>query len=207
MAVITVNGEFGTESEQVVAELARQMKYDHIGAELLKQIAEQLHLSESEVEVFRKASHSRLIRLMDRYTCSLVQKVVDREHGCLDDRDFYATSSALVEKLYDSGNVVIHDWGAQCILRERPDAVHVFLRLGRDAKIEGAMQRLRLEFQAARSIVEEDERNTEQYIRQFFNVDWKDPGLYDLMIDRDNISVAETVEVIVDHIHSKKNTS
>ena len=48
MAVITVNGEFGTESEQLVAELARQMKYDHIGAELLKQIAEQLHLIEQQ---------------------------------------------------------------------------------------------------------------------------------------------------------------
>ena len=68
MAVITVSGEYGTGSDQVVAQLARKTGYDHIGEELLKQIADQLHLSESEVEVFRKAAQSRLIRLMDRYT-------------------------------------------------------------------------------------------------------------------------------------------
>lgn len=200
MAVITVSGEYGTGCEQVVAELARITEYDHIGDELLKEIAEQLHLSESEVEVFRKASQSRLIRLMDRYTCSLVQKVVDREHGCLDDRDFHQTATALVEKLYTAGNVVIHDWGAQCILKGRPGAVHVFLQIDRDAKIEAAMQQLRLDFPAARTVVDEQENNSEQYIRQFFNADWKDPQLYDLVIDRSRFSVEGTAQMIADHI-------
>ena len=206
MAVITVSGEYGTGSEQVVSELARKTGYDHIGEELLGEIADQLHLTESEVEVFRKASQSRLIRIMDRYTCSLVQKVVDRSRGCLDDRDFHATATALVEKLYAAGNVVIHNWGAQCILKSRADAVHVFLQHSRDVKIESAMQQLHLDFQAARNVVDEQERNTEQYIRQFFNADWKDPRLYDLMIDRGKSSVAATVQMIADHIRRKTPT-
>ena len=200
MAVVTVSGEYGTGSERVVAELARKTGYDHIGEELLKEIADQLHLTESEVEVFRKASQSRLIRLMDRYTCSLVQKVVDRNHGCLDDRDFHDTATALVEKLYTAGNVVIHDWGAQCILKGRPDTVHVFLQHHREAKIEAAMQQLNLAFPAARNVVDEEERNTEQYIRQFFNADWKDPLLYDLIIDMNRSSVEKAVQMIAAHM-------
>ena len=206
VAVVTVTGEYGTGSEQVVSELARKTGYDHIGEELLKEIADQLHLTESEVEVFRKASHSRLIRLMDRYTCSLVQKVVDRTHGCLDDRDFHDTATALVEKLYTAGNVVIHDWGAQCILKGRPETVHVFLQQDRDAKIEAAMQQLHIDFQAARSIVDDEERNSEQYIRQFFKADWKDPRLYDLIIDRSKTSVAAAAQMIADHLQRRTPT-
>ena len=200
MAVVTISGEFGTSSEDVVAELARKTGYDHIGEELQKEIAKQLHLSESEVEVFRKASQSRLIRMMDRYTCSLVQKVVDREHGCLDDRDFHQTTTTLVEKLYAAGNVIIHGWGAQCILKGRSEAVHIFLQLDREAKIEAAMQQLHLDFAAARAAVDEQERNTEQYIRQFFGADWKDPRLYDIIIDRAKSSVETTVQLIADHL-------
>lgn len=200
MAVITVSGEYGTDSEQVVAELARKTGYDHIGEELLKEIADQLHLTESEVEVFRKASQSRLIRLMDRYTCSLVQKVVDRDHGCLDDRDFHETATAVVEKLYAAGNVVIHNWGAQCILQDRPGTIHVFLQRDRDAKIEMAMQQLHLDFPAARGVVDEQERNSEQYIRQFFNADWKDPRLYTLVIDMQKSSVDKAVQMVVAHM-------
>ena len=197
MAVITVSGEYGTGSEQVVAELARKTGYEHIGEELRKEIADQLNLSESEVEVFRKASQSRLIRLMDRYTCSLVHKVVDRDHGCLDDRDFHETTSALVEKLYAVGNVVIHDWGAQCILKGRPETVHVFLQLNREAKIEAAIRQLDLDFQAARAVVETEDRNAEEYIRQFFNAEWKDPRLYDLILDMSALSVEKAAEMIV----------
>ena len=207
MAVITVNGEYGTDSEQVVADLVEKTGYEHVGEELIKAIAEQLHLSESEVEVFRKASQSRLIRLMDRYTCSLVQRVVDREHGCLDDRDFYDTTTALVEKLHAAGNVVIHNWGAQCILKGRPDTIHVFLQLGREAKIDIAMQQLQRDFQAARTAIDEQERNTEQYIRQFFNADWKDPQLYDLIIDRGEFSVEKTVQTVTKTLQDRSRDS
>lgn len=207
MAVVTISGESGTSGEEVVAQLARETGYDHIGEELQKEIASQLHLTESEVEMFRKASQSRLIRMMDRYTCSLVQKVVDREHGCLDDREFYDTTTALVEKLHEAGNVVIHDWGAQCILKGRPDTVHVFLQLDREAKIEVAMQQLQCDFQAARAAVDEEERNTEQYIRQFFNTDWKDPRLYDLIIDRSRFTVEKTVQTIADSLKDPSQAS
>jgi len=200
MGTITVTGEYGTAAEEVVRQLADNIGYETIGEDLQRQIAKQLNLTESEVEVFRKASQSRLIRLMDRYTCSLVQKVVDREHGCLDDRDFFDTTTALVEKLYEAGNVVIHDWGAQCILKGRPDAVHVFLQLDRDAKIDAAMRQLKRDFQAARAAIDEQERNAEQYIRQFFNADWKDPQLYDLFIDRGQFSVEKTVQKIADYL-------
>ena len=75
MGTITVTGEYGTAAEGVVRQLADTIGYETIGEDLQRQIAEQLNLTESEVEVFRKASQSRLIRMMDRYTCSLVQKV------------------------------------------------------------------------------------------------------------------------------------
>ncbi|KPJ78847.1 MAG: hypothetical protein AMJ54_01825 [Deltaproteobacteria bacterium SG8_13] len=207
METITVTGEYGTAAGDVVRQLAETMEYEHIGDELQREIAAQLHLSESEVEVFRKASQSRLIRLMDRYTCSLVQKVVDREHGCLDDRDFHDTATALVEKLHAAGNVVIHDWGAQCILKDRPNTTHVFLQLDRNAKIEAAMQQLHVDFQAARAAVDEQERNAEQYIRQFFNADWKDPQLYDLVIDRGRSSVEKTVQEIAGHLRGRTPAS
>jgi len=200
MAVITVTGEYGTESGQVAAVLASKTGYDHIGEQLQREIAERLRLSESEVEMFRKAAQSRIVRLMDRYTCSLVKKLVDRGRGCLDDRDFYRAASELVEKLYQAGDVVIHDWGAQCILRGRPDSVHVLLKLDPEAKVRTAMKRHRLDFGAARRLVLEQEQNSAQYIRQFFDADWQDRRLYDLVIDRQNVSVEKAARMIADHL-------
>ena len=85
MAVITVSKEFGTESEKVASLAADKLGYETIGKNLVADIAKELHISESEAATFRKTSQSRILRFVDRYTCSIVQKVVDREHGCLDD--------------------------------------------------------------------------------------------------------------------------
>ena len=200
MAVITITGEKGTGSWNLVRRLAKRMDYDYIGEDLKREIAKELKLSESEVEVFRKASQSRLIRKLDRYTCSLVQKVVDRERGCLDDQDYYDTTVKLIGDLYENGNLVFHNWGAQCILKNRPDTVHVLVRRDLEKKVAVAMADYDLRASAARQLVLDDERNMVQYLKQFFDADLNDARLYNLVIDIDDTGPDRAVEMIVDHI-------
>ncbi|MGD9173677.1 MAG: cytidylate kinase-like family protein, partial [Desulfobacterales bacterium] len=140
MAVITISKEFGCDAGQVAAIAAKKLDYEHIGKKLTAEIAKDLNLSEAEVETFKQTSQSRIIRLMDRYTCTLVQKVVDREHGCLDDANYFESTRKLVEKLYDAGNVIILGWGGQCILRGKPNTLHVRLIKEESLKIEKVMQ-------------------------------------------------------------------
>ena len=169
MAVVTITGEYGTGSRKLIAHLAEKTGYDYIGKELQKEIAEELKLSESEVQMFRKASQSRLIRKMDRYTCVLVQKVVDRQHGCLDDREFHEANTKLVERLHDTDDVIIHNWGAQCILKGWPNCIHVRLTRDREEKIKFVQDESKLSFSAARKVILDEERDMEAYIKQFFD--------------------------------------
>lgn len=69
MAVITISKEFGTEGEKVASLVAEKLGYDYIGKNLVAEIAKELHISESEAVTFRKASQSRILRFVDRYTC------------------------------------------------------------------------------------------------------------------------------------------
>ena len=128
MTVITISKEFGTESEKLASSTAQKLGYEYIGNNLVAEIAKELRISESEAETFRKTSQSRILRFVDRYTCSIVQKVVDREHGCLDDKNYYETTKRLVEKSFDAGDVIILGWGGQCILKGKPNTLHVHLK-------------------------------------------------------------------------------
>ena len=89
MAVITISREFGTDSEKIAELAAQKLGYEYIGKNLVARLAEKLNISESEVESFIKASNSRLLKLVDKYTCSIVQKVVDHEYGCVDDEKYF----------------------------------------------------------------------------------------------------------------------
>lgn len=203
MAVITISKEFGTESEKVAIQAAQRLGYEYIGKQLIAEIARKLRISENEAEVFRKTSQSRILRFVDRFTCSIVQKVVDREYGCLDDEKYYETTKKLVENVYEAGNAIILGWGGQCILRGKPNTLHVRLIKDEEIKIKEVMQNKNLNYDAAMALIEKDEGDLKAYIEHYFNENWNAAHLYDLIIDMEKSSVEKAVELICDNLKHK----
>ncbi|MFO7972484.1 MAG: cytidylate kinase-like family protein [Desulfobacterales bacterium] len=203
MAVITISKEFGTNSEKVASQTAKKLGYEYIGERLLAEIAKELHVSESEAEMFRKTSQSRVLRFVDRYTCSLVQKVVDREHGCLDDKNYFKTTKNLVQNVYEAGNAIILGWGGQCILRGKPNTLHVRLVKNEEIKIKEVMKNRNLDHKAAKAFIQREEGDLKAYIEYYFNEDWNLAHLYDLIIDMGKTSVEKAVNLICDNLKHK----
>ncbi|MBW2556361.1 MAG: cytidylate kinase-like family protein [Deltaproteobacteria bacterium] len=203
MAVITISKEFGTEGEKVASRVAEKLGYEYIGKNLVADIAKELHISESEATTFHKTSQSRILRFVDRYTCSIVQKVVDREHGCLDDKNYYEVTKKLVENVYEAGDVIILGWGSQCLLKGKPETLHVRLIKDNDLKTKELIQAENLSPKAAKDFIDREEGDLKAYVRQYFNEDWNDAHLYDLIVDMGKISVEKAVDMICDNVKHK----
>jgi len=203
MAVITISKDCGTDSEKVALLAAERLGYEHIGNSFIEKIADELKMSESEAEMFRKTSQSRILRFVDQYTCSIVQRVLDRDQGCLDDGKYFEVTKKLVENVYDSGNAIIMEWGGQCILKGKPNTLHVRLTMDENEKIKKIMTANLLNEQAARKYIQREERDLKEYIRQYFNEDWNNMRLYDLIIDMGKTSVDRAVDLICDNAKHK----
>jgi cytidylate kinase len=203
MAVITISKEFGTESEKVASLLAEKLGYEYIGKNLVAKIAKELHISESEAETFHKTSQSRILRFVDRYTCSIVQKVVDREHGCLDDKNYYEVTKKLVENVYEAGDAIILGWGGQCLLKGKPDTLHVRLIKDNDLKINEIMQSQNLSQKAAKDFIDREEGDLKAYIKHYYKEDWNAAYLYDIVIDMGKTSVDKAADMICDNLKHK----
>jgi len=200
MAVITISKEFGTHSERVASLAAQKLGYEYIGKDLIARIAKELHISESEAEIFRKTSQSRILRFVDRYTCSIIQKVVDREHGCLDDNNYYETTKKLVEKSYEAGDAIILGWGGQCLLKGKSNTLHVHLKKDAEMKINEVMKERNLDRKATKDYIEREENDLKAYVKKYFDEDWTDARLYDLVIDMGKNSVEQAVDMICNNI-------
>lgn len=203
MAVITISKEYGTHSQELAEKLSERLGYEYVGKGLLAAVARDLNMSEGEAEVFTRAASSRILRMVDRYTCSIVQKVVDREHGCLDDDNYFKSTKKLVENVYEAGNAIIMGWGSQCILKEKDSVLHVRLTKDKKDKIQRVIETQKLDAAAARRVVETEENDMKAYIKQYFNQDWNDARLYDLVIDMGKNSVNQAVETICDNLKVK----
>ena len=203
MSVITISRECGVDSEEVASLLAEKLGWEYIGKQLVARIAGELHISESEAETFLQDAQSRLLRFVDRYTCSLIQKVVDHEHGCLDDESYFKTVKKLVEDVYEDKNAIILGWGGQCLLRDKPNVLHVRLIKDEEGKIDTIMKRFNIDRKAAKYHIDREEKDSKSLIKHYFNVDWNDASLYDLVIDMGKTTVEDAADLIIVNLKRK----
>jgi cytidylate kinase len=203
MSVITISRECGVDSEEVASLLAKKLGWEYIGKQLVARIAGELHISESEAETFLQDAQSRLLRFVDRYTCSLIQKVVDREHGCLDDESYFNTVKKLVEDVYEDKNAIILGWGGMCLLRDKPNVLHVRLIKDEAGKIDTIMKRFNIDQKAAKYHIDREEKDSKSLIRHYFKVDWNDASLYDLVIDMGKTTVEDASNTIIENLKLK----
>ena len=203
MSVITISRKCGVDSEEVASLLAKKLGWEYIGKQLVARIAGELHISESEAETFLQDAQSRLLRFVDRYTCSLIQKVVDREHGCLDDESYFNTVKKLVEDVYEDKNAIILGWGGMCLLRDKPNVLHVRLIKDEAGKIDTIMKRFNIDRKAAIYHIDREEKDSKSLIQHYFKVDWNDASLYDLVIDMGKTTVEDAANTIIENLKLK----
>lgn len=200
MTVITINGEYGSRSREVGRLTAEQLGYEFVERHLLAAIADKLNISESEAEIFGKTGGSRFLRYIDRYTCSIVKKVVDHEYGCLDDKKYFEVTRDLVKNLYQEGEVVILGWGSQCLLADKPDALHVRIKCDDSQRIQNVIKDRGVNAENAEKIIKKEDDEDVVYLKHYFDRDINDARLYDLVLDTGRLEPVDAARRICDSL-------
>ena len=95
-----------------------------------------------------------------------------------------------------SGGVVLGRGGA-IVLASVPQALHVYLGGGREARIERVIELQGIDRETAAQRVKANDRARREYVRSTYGVDGDNPALYHLMIDAVALGVDACIELIV----------
>jgi Cytidylate kinase-like family len=188
---ITLAREYGTGGGEVAQRVARRLGWEVIDRSLIDQISEKFHVSpRSARELDGRGTWwlERIARAVWLESGGTTVDVVDAENI----HEF--TRNAILEASY-RGKCVIVGRGGQCVLRDRPDVLHVFLF----APLEYRMERLRGQYPTEKELLKAIARVDEEraaYIREFHDTEWKDPSLYHLWINA-KMGMEAATELIV----------
>jgi cytidylate kinase len=181
--LITIEREYGCGAASIAAHLA-----DHLGWKLWDQlltaeIARLASVDQSAVRRCEERMDSRLHRLAksfwrgsyERNSAALGSQVFDAD--CM-----LPMMQEVMNKIAEEGNAVIVGRGAPYLLRENPDAFHVFLYAPRSEKLRRVMEEGHSEEDAA-EMVDSVDRERIAYVKHYFNADWPTRSLYHVMIN------------------------
>jgi cytidylate kinase len=112
------------------------------------------------------------------------------------DQAFIEAVTAVVNDLYQAGDVVIIGRGANVILADAPGVIHVGMLAPLEIRVVTIMEREHLTREEAEAYVEEVEQARITFFRKFFKVNPNDPSLYHLMLNLGQMRLETAAEVI-----------
>jgi cytidylate kinase len=191
---------FGAGGSEVAARVARALGWALFDNAVVDAVAERSGLTRAEVS----ARDERIPSIVERLATTL-SLATPESLPAVPDSSLLMTEERLVqitrrviEEAVHQGPAVFVGRGAQCLLADRTDALHVFCYASRAKLVEGAIERLGVPAKDAERVVTEMNRNREQYVKRHFNREWRSMVNYHLCIDTGAFGLDGAADIIVD---------
>ena len=197
--IITVEREYGAGGSIVAAELARRKGWQLLDQQLTCEIAKLASVDEHAVARCEEKCDPLLHRLAKVFWRGSYERSLPIGDDKIFDADeLVELAHRVIDKKAQEGNCVIVGRGAPYILRNRPDAFHVFIYAPRDEKIRRIKTLGKTEKEAAQLVAEVDAERA-SFIRHYFGAEWPCRALYNAMINS-KFGDEYVIEMILQHV-------
>ena len=181
--VITVAREYGSGGGHIAQVLADRLDWKLLDRCLVEKIAQLAQVEPRLAEQYDERPDpwvNRIVRAL--WQGGLIRGTMAGPIPELFDADTMASlTQRSIEEAAAIGNCVIVGRASQCILQERSDAFHVFIYAPRGERLRRVRSRHASRAEAEAALEARDQERA-GLIRRYFNQDWVNRHLYDLMI-------------------------
>ena len=204
--IITVEREYGSGGAAIAQTLAERLGWKLWDRDLTEEIAKVAHVEHRAAQRCDERVDNLLYRLFKVYARGSYERSLPVGGRTTFDTDcMVETLHEVVEDVASRGKSVIVGRGSAYFLRGRPDAFHIFTYAPLDEKI----RRLKLIGKSdneAVQLINEIDRERASFIRHYFNADWPNRSLYNLMINT-KFGDEYVVEMVLQHIAALEKLS
>jgi len=197
MSIITISRLYGSGGSEVAARVAENLGWSLLDNAVVDAVAARLGMNPSEVARREERVPSLVERLVDTLAMGsqdwLSPLAAKRQPS---DEQMLDVTRHIVEEAVARGSIVIVGRGAQSMLAERNDALHVFCYSPRKALIARSMVRDKLDEAGAARLVDETNSRRESWVKKHFNRDWKSFSNYHLAVNTDWLGIDGAVTLI-----------
>jgi cytidylate kinase len=181
--IITVEREYGCGGGEIANLLATQLGWKLWDQLLTEEIARLANCPKAVVEVREERKDPLYYRLFKSFLRGSYEGSLNAHKlNLVDSETILKLTERVVQHAAKSGDSVIVGRGAQHFLRNRPDALRVFLYAPRENKVRRLLARGKSEAEALQ-LVDTVDRERMDFIQKYFKVEWPDRAIYHGMIN------------------------
>jgi cytidylate kinase len=180
--LITIEREYGCGAAAIAAQLAEHLGWKLWDQLLTEEIARLAKVDPSAVMRCDERMDSRFHRLAKSFWRGSYERSSALGNQMFDTDRMTSMMQETMNKIGREGNAVVVGRGAPYLLRENPDAFHVFLYAPRSEKIRRIVADGHSEEDAIERVDSVD-RERIAYVKHYFDADWPTRSLYHVMLN------------------------
>ena len=195
--IITVSAPLGAGGDQVAQRLAGRLDLPFVDRAIPAAVAEQLSVPISAAQARDEQREHGALRLL--ISAANTEPLFGLEVPGIDfdDEDQFglATEAALWKRAATTGGVILGRAGA-VVLAGHPRAVHVRIVASRATRSRRVQEYGGLGEPEASRLIDRTDRARAAYADHLYGADLSDPGLYDVIVATDKLSIEDAAEVV-----------
>jgi len=181
--IVTIEREYGCGGGEIAQLLAKQLGWKLWDQLLTEEIARLADCPKSVVAVREERPDPLYYRLFKSFLRGSYEGSINAHKLKLVDSEcILKFTEQVVLHAAKKGESVIVGRGAQHFLRNREDALRVFLYAPREEKVQRLLARGKSE-QEAEQLVDTVDQERSDFIQKYFHVEWPDRAIYHSMIN------------------------
>ena len=199
MSVVTISRLYGSGGSEVAALVAKELGWSLLDNAVVDAVASRLGITPAEVAAREERIPSLAQRLAEAMALGSQDWLspLSAEKREPTDEQLIEVTHRIVNEAIARGPLVLVGRGAQAMLAERGDAIHVFCYAPRGALIARSMTRDRLDEHGAAKKVDDTNAHREQWVRKHWGRSWRDHANYHLAVNTDWLGIAGAADLIV----------
>ncbi|HSD30485.1 MAG TPA: cytidylate kinase-like family protein [Gemmatimonadales bacterium] len=197
--LITITRQYASGGSDIAQRAAEALGWTLIDNEFVDDVARQAGLPAAEVAQREERAPGLLERLARTLAIASPElftgpAVSDAER---DEATIHRLTERIIHEAAALGRVVLVGRGAQAILAQRPDALHVYVVGSKPWRARFAVERLGIEPAKAAKLVEETDRQRDQYVRTYYGRTREDAANYDLVVNAERLGLDGAAALVV----------
>jgi cytidylate kinase len=193
MPVITISRQFGAGGKTLTDQLAARLGYGVANEEIIDKLAQSSKLSTDSIRSFEGEEDGEF---QVTPSTGFIRRIFDPSKNFMDEQQYVKLLNRLIPQIADKGNIIILGRGAQFILQDRKDVVHILLLAAEVDRVKFMQAHYDLTPDEARQAVIKQGKRRLKLMKLFNSTDYDQPVHYDLVLNMSKLNIDRAVELI-----------
>lgn len=200
---VTISHQLGSGGAYLGEKLANRLGIHFLDRDILKEVARELDLAESELE----DREEKLSSFWENFT--RVAVLSDPAYNLAgqpympSDSDFFKLECNTIQRIAQKSSAVFLGRCGYYVLRSHPRHVSILVMAGQPARIKRLQELYNLSAEKARDLIRTNDQERTNYIHTLTKQNWLDPRHYDLCVNTSAVGLEMAVELVEKCVRAK----